>query len=73
VEIAGTGKCQYRRRGGKWRYWKMQVLENEGTGQCRYWKMQVLENEGTGKCRYWKMQVLENVLLEIDQIRTRGS
>ena len=41
-EIAGTEKCQYRRLGRKCRYWKMQVLENEGTGKCRYWKMQVL-------------------------------
>ena len=55
LENAGTGKCQY---------WKMTVLENDGTenagtGKCRYWKLPVLEIGGTGKCRYWKMPVPE--------------
>ena len=61
LENGGTGKC---------RYWKMPVLENDGTenvgtGKCQYRKMAVLENAGTenastGKCRYWKLPVLEN-------------
>ena len=32
---------------------------NASTAKCQYWKMLVLEIDGTGICRHWKMLLLE--------------
>ena len=54
MEILGNGNC------GKWKLWKMLIVENGNNGncgnwkQCKYWTMKFLE------MKFWEMEILEN-------------
>ena len=45
--IVKNGDC------GKWRWWKMKIVETENYGNCgkwKLWKKEIVENENCGMC-----------------------